>query len=376
MKSTSSQLPNSLLCTRFGSSRSCSRSSSPLVRPSVHNLRQSVSIQHHCRDRWQNHFRLKENHLGRRESRRSLWPGSGSSICQGFFNQVGKDLLLPTQIIPQNSHQSQGTVERFRKTLYGQVRAIKLGLGAHLGIHPDSTAGRLMPWIVQYVVFSINQYLIRQDGKTSYERVFNKAHSGSCSSPAPPPKSFIWELSLIRSTTHCGWGNASPLEWTLRLTKVRFSKPEQSPAWSKNSTSILWSSARSFFLLMNVNLTISRASRRSHCTSGTAQVTHHVTKVKDVEQRFQAPGSEVQGHCWARRLITHGFISRGSKSASIIIANVINIDLSTSTSSHSSSPRTSNASRTSSVAASSCSATITSHSFAEKPWQLIFYKKI
>ena len=34
-----------------------------------------------------------------------------------------------------------------------------------------------MPWIVQYVVFSINRYLIRQDGKTSYERVFNNAHS-------------------------------------------------------------------------------------------------------------------------------------------------------------------------------------------------------
>ena len=66
----------------------------------------------------------------------------------------------------------------FHKTLYGQVRAIKLGLAAHLGIHPDSTAARLMPWITSHAVFTINRYLIRQDGKTSYERVFSKAHSG------------------------------------------------------------------------------------------------------------------------------------------------------------------------------------------------------
>ena len=35
-----------------------------------------------------------------------------------------------------------------------------------------------MPWIVAHAVVAINPYLIRQDGETSYERVFNKAHSG------------------------------------------------------------------------------------------------------------------------------------------------------------------------------------------------------
>ena len=101
----------------------------------------------------------------------------GHSGLMKLQDQVGKDLSLPTQISPPYSHQSQGTVERFHKTLYGQVRAIKLGLAAHLGIHPDSTAARLMPWIISHAVFTISRYLIRQDGKTSYERVFNKAHS-------------------------------------------------------------------------------------------------------------------------------------------------------------------------------------------------------
>ena len=74
---------------------------------------------------------------------------------------------LPTQISLPYSHQSQGTVEKFHKTLYGQVRVIKLGLAAHLGIHPDSTAALFMPWIVAHAVFTINRYLIRQYGKTS-----------------------------------------------------------------------------------------------------------------------------------------------------------------------------------------------------------------
>ena len=53
----------------------------------------------------------------------------GHSGLMKLQDQVGKDLSLPTQISPPYSHQSQGTVERFHKTLYDQVRAIKLGLG-------------------------------------------------------------------------------------------------------------------------------------------------------------------------------------------------------------------------------------------------------
>ena len=102
----------------------------------------------------------------------------GHSGLMKFQDQVGKDLSLPTQISPPYSHQSQGTVERFHKTLYGQARASKLGLVVRLGVHPDSTAARLMPRIVAHAVFNINRHLIRQDGKASYEQVFNKAHSG------------------------------------------------------------------------------------------------------------------------------------------------------------------------------------------------------
>ena len=72
-QSTSSLSPKSLLCVavRFGPSRSCSKSSPSLVRPSVHDLKQSVSIQHHCGDRRQNHFRFKAMHQGSFNTQRS-----------------------------------------------------------------------------------------------------------------------------------------------------------------------------------------------------------------------------------------------------------------------------------------------------------------
>ena len=162
----------------------------------------------------------------------------GHSGLMKLQDQVGKDLSLPTQISPPYSRQSQGAVERFRKNLYGQVRAIKLGLAAHLGIHPDSTAARLMSWIVQHAVFTINRYLARQDGKTSRAGVqqgsfksfgsFRGKSSGPCSShPSLPKASFESSASeairiVVGKMCH-HWGR------TLWLMRVRFSKLGQSP---------------------------------------------------------------------------------------------------------------------------------------------------
>ena len=71
-------------------------------------------------------------------------------------------------------HRSQGTVERPHMTLYGQVRSIRIGLAHHLGIHSDQVDGLLFPRIAQHASRQISRYLIRSDGRTSYERVFNK----------------------------------------------------------------------------------------------------------------------------------------------------------------------------------------------------------
>ena len=83
-------------------------------------------------------------------------------------------MSLPTQISPPSSHQSQGTVERFHKTVYGQVRVIRIGLADQLAINADHIDAAFMPWITQHATFQINRYLVRSDGKTSFEKVFNK----------------------------------------------------------------------------------------------------------------------------------------------------------------------------------------------------------
>ena len=83
-----------------------------------------------------------------------------------FQQQVGREMSLTTEVSPPYSHLSQGIVERFHKTLYGQVRAIRIGLADHLGIHSDQAEGSLLPWIVQHAAYKINCYLIRSDGRT------------------------------------------------------------------------------------------------------------------------------------------------------------------------------------------------------------------
>ena len=83
-------------------------------------------------------------------------------------------MSLPTQISPPYSRQSQGTVERFHKTLYGQVRAIRIGLADHINIDADHLDATFTPWITQHATSQINRYLVRSDGKTSFEKVFKK----------------------------------------------------------------------------------------------------------------------------------------------------------------------------------------------------------
>ena len=65
--------------------------------------------------------------------------------------------------------QAQGSVERFHRTLMGQVRAIKLQLENNYGIKLNSKHP-IMPWLVKH------SYCIHSDGNTSYYRRWGKEH--------------------------------------------------------------------------------------------------------------------------------------------------------------------------------------------------------
>ena len=84
---------------------------------------------------------------------KSVLQCEGHSGLLALQEQVGQEVSLPTQISPPYSHQSQGTVERFHKTLYGQVRAIRIGLADHLNVDADHLDAAFMPWIIQHATF-------------------------------------------------------------------------------------------------------------------------------------------------------------------------------------------------------------------------------
>ena len=70
---------------------------------------------------------------------KSVLQCDGHSGLLALQEQVGQDMSLPTQSSLPYSHQSQsqGTIERFHKTLYGQVRAIRIGLADQLCVNAD-----------------------------------------------------------------------------------------------------------------------------------------------------------------------------------------------------------------------------------------------
>ena len=124
---------------------------------------------------------------------KSVLQCDGHSGLLALQEQVGQEMSLPTQI----SHHSQGTVERFYKTLYGQVRAIRIGLVDQLALNADHLDSAFMPWIIQHATFQINWYVVRLEGKTSLEKVFKKpqrspiVHFGE-----RPPFSLTFSLNL------------------------------------------------------------------------------------------------------------------------------------------------------------------------------------
>ena len=76
---------------------------------------------------------------------------------------------ISTRHSPAYSSQSQGSIERAHRTLFGQVRVIREHLNIHYSIRVG-TQHPIMPWIVKHSAFLINNYLIHSDGVSSYFR--------------------------------------------------------------------------------------------------------------------------------------------------------------------------------------------------------------
>ena len=74
---------------------------------------------------------------------------------------------------PAYSSQSQGSVERYHRTLMGQVRTLKSQVQDNYGTNITSRHP-IMPWIVRHAAYLLNRYAVHADGNTSFFRRWNK----------------------------------------------------------------------------------------------------------------------------------------------------------------------------------------------------------
>eukprot|EP00971_Amphidinium_carterae_P298970 5939562-Amphidinium_carterae.2 len=62
-------------------------------------------------------------------------------------------ILIPYTVY--DTHQGQGSVERFHQTLFSQVRAIRFDLVDRCNLGgPDNVPEALLPWILQHACFN------------------------------------------------------------------------------------------------------------------------------------------------------------------------------------------------------------------------------
>jgi hypothetical protein len=99
------------------------------------------------------------------------------SLVEQVLEELGG---LSARSTPTGWKQAQGSVGNAQSTLYGQVRALILHVKNtyELDIPCNST---VFPWVVKHAQWLINRYLIHSDGKTSWERRWNKPYDrGIC----------------------------------------------------------------------------------------------------------------------------------------------------------------------------------------------------
>ena len=76
---------------------------------------------------------------------------------------------------PLYSHQSQGHIERYHQSLWGQAKVLKEVIKKHYKYDLKVTHP-LMTWLVKHATWLYNRYQLHGDGKTSYERRWGRSY--------------------------------------------------------------------------------------------------------------------------------------------------------------------------------------------------------
>ena len=105
-----------------------------------------------------------------------LQTDSEAAILQ-LGEHVARDLGLRFRASPPHSHQSNGAVERLHRTLFDQLRAVRLQWALSLGVQPERLPQQSLPWLLQRSVFVLNKYLVKDTGATAHQNNYHKAYN-------------------------------------------------------------------------------------------------------------------------------------------------------------------------------------------------------
>ena len=105
-----------------------------------------------------------------------LQTGSEAAILQ-LGENVFRELGLRFRASPPHSHQSNGAVERLHRTLFDQLRAVRLQWVLSLGIQPERLPQQSLPWLLQHSVFILNKYLVKDTGTTEHQNNYHKIYN-------------------------------------------------------------------------------------------------------------------------------------------------------------------------------------------------------
>ena len=101
---------------------------------------------------------------------------SEAAILQ-LGEHVAHELGLRFRASPPHSHQSNGAVERLHRTLFDQLRAVRLQWALSLGPQPERPPQQALPWLLQHSVFILNKYLVKDTGTTAHQNNYHKAYN-------------------------------------------------------------------------------------------------------------------------------------------------------------------------------------------------------
>ena len=96
------------------------------------------------------------------------------SLLKTTARTIGSNITVRQS--PAYSSQSQGSIERFHRTLFNQVRTLTAQLKSNYKLNNISINHPIMPWVIRHAAYLLDRYAIHNDGKTSCFRRWNKEH--------------------------------------------------------------------------------------------------------------------------------------------------------------------------------------------------------